>query len=203
MHRAGTRWFRLSSTAVAAALALGACGGDDDQSAADLTTSTTAEETTTTAPPETTTTAALTPEEEVLAAYAAHWKAVRDAFAPPVPNPDLTALREHTTGEVLRYAIENAEKAVQDNEAYVVPDNDASNHRVEVLSIDGDTATVRDCTIDETVVINTASGEVIDDAVSTRLYISMLVRENGSWKTSVLRREADWEGVAGCALEDG
>lgn len=188
--------------ALALAMGLAACGSsDDEQNAAGETTSTTVEETTSTAPPETTTTVAPTPEEELLAAYAAHWRAVRDAFDPPVAEPDLPALRRYTTGEVLRYAIENAEKAVQDNEAYVVPDDDASNHRVEVLSIDGGTATVRDCTVDKTVVINTVSGEVVDDAVSTRLYIGMLVKEDGEWKTAVLRREADWEGVAGCALE--
>jgi hypothetical protein len=123
-------------------MGLPACGStNDEQNAAGQTTSTTVEETTTTAPPETTTTAAPTPEEEVLAAYAAHWKAVRDAFDPPAAEPDLSALRRHTTGEVLRYAVENAHKALQDDEAYVVPADDASNHRVEVLSVDGDTGT--------------------------------------------------------------
>jgi hypothetical protein len=183
------------------AMGLPACGSsDDEQNAANQPSSTTVDETTT-APPETTTTAAPTPEEEVLAAYAAHWKAVRDAFDLLAAEPDLPALRRHTTGEVLRYAVENAQKALQEEEAYVVPANDASNHRVEVLSVDGDTATVRDCTIDETVVINTVTGEVVDDAVSTRLYTGMLVREDGVWKTAVLRREADWDGVEGCALE--
>ncbi len=44
-------------------------------------------------------------------------------------------------------------------------------------------------------------GEIINDGVSTRLYISTLVREDEQWKVAVLRREMGWEGVAGCVHE--
>ncbi|MBW3643161.1 MAG: hypothetical protein KY447_09630 [Actinobacteria bacterium] len=201
MHRAGTRRFRLSTTAVAVALALAACGGDDDQSAADLTTSTTAEETTTTAPPETTTTAAPTPEEQVLAAYQAYWAAVDEAFGPPQVRPDFPALRQYATGEVLAGIVRRAEEVKGRDSVARLRENGQYVHRAEVLSVDGDTATVRDCNITDVVVENATTGEVIDDGVSTRLYISMLVLEDGHWKVAVLERETAWEGVAGCALE--
>ncbi|MBW3643160.1 MAG: hypothetical protein KY447_09625 [Actinobacteria bacterium] len=183
-------------------MALGACGGDDDQSAADLTTSTTAEETTTTtAPPETTTTASPTPEEQVLAAYQAYWAAVNDAFAPPQVRPKLPALRQYATGEVLPGIVRRAEEAKADGVVIQIPEGAQYSHQAELVSIEVDTATVRDCTVDDTVELSASTGEIIDDAVSTRLYISMLVREDGRWKVAVLNRESTWEGVAGCALE--
>lgn len=49
--------------------------------------------------------------------------------------------------------------------------------------------------------MNATTGEVIDDRISTRLHIGMLVQEGGQWKVAVLNQEGAWEGVAGCALE--
>lgn len=193
---------RARSTALALALALAGCGsaGDDGQPAGETTT-TAAEATTTTAPPETTTTAAPTPEEQVLAAYHAYWAAVDEAFGPPQVRPDLPALRQHATGEVLAGIVEAAESLKAEGGIFRIPENGQYVHRAEIVSIDGETATVRDCNIDDTVEENATTGEVLDDAVSTRLYIGMLVREDGQWKVAVLNREMTWEGVAGCALE--
>lgn len=201
MHGSGARCSRLATTAAAVALALAACGGDDGQSAADLTTSTTAEETTSTAPPETTTTAAPTPEEEVLAAYQAYWAAVDEAFGPPQARPDLPGLRQYATGEALQGTIRNAEKALREDYVFQAPENGQYTRRAQVVAMDGQTATVRDCTIDDTVQSRASTGEVMDDAVSTRLFISMLVREEGQWKVATVNREDAWDGVAGCALE--
>ncbi len=201
MHGSGARWSRLATTAVAVALVVGACGDDDDQSAVDLTTTTSVEETTTTAPPETTTTAAPTPEEEVLAAYQGYWAAVNEGFGPPQAKPELPAFRQYATGEVLPGIVQRAQEAKAKGSIFEIPEGARYSHRAEVVSIDGDTATVRDCNVDDSVELNAATGEVIDDGVSTRLYISMLVREAGQWKVAVLNRESTWEGVAGCALE--
>ncbi len=195
MHRAGTPWSRLATAAVGLALALGACGGGEE--AVDPTT-----EQTTTAPPETTTTTvAPTPEEEVLAAYQAYWAAVDEAFGPPQVRPDLPALRQYATGEVLAGIVRRAEEVKGRDSVARLRENGQYVHRAEVLSVDSDTATVRDCNINDVVVENATTGEVIDDGVSTRLYISMLVRETGQWKVATLDRETGWEGVAGCALE--
>ncbi|HEV2068161.1 MAG TPA: hypothetical protein VGR26_00035 [Acidimicrobiales bacterium] len=182
-------------------MALAACGSDDDQSAADLTTSTTAEETTTTTAPPETTTAAPTPEDQVLAAYQGYWAAVNEAFGPPQVRPDLPALRQYATGEVLAGIVRRAEEVKGRDSVTRLRENGQYVHRAEVLSVDGATATVRDCNIDDVVEENAATGGAIDDGVSTRLYISMLVLEDRHWKVAVLEREMAWEGVAGCALE--
>lgn len=158
-------------------------------------------ETTTTAPPATTTTVAPTPEEEVLAAYHGYWAAVIEALNPPQVRPDLPALRERATGEVLVGIVKKAEEIRADSEVTRLPENSQYVHRAEVVALDEETATVRDCNIDDVVVESADTGEVVDDAVSTRLYISMLVREDGQWKVAVLNQEGFWEGVTGCASE--
>lgn len=198
----------LSSALVVVALLGASCGGDDAGEAVgtdigtDQTSTTVPETTTTTAPPATTTTtAAPTPEEEVLAAYAAYWNAVDEAFAPPQVRPESPALRQYATGQLLPEILKSAEDAVAENVVARIPEGALYSHRAEVVSIDEDTATVRDCNINDEVIEVAGTGETVDDGVSTRLYIGMLVREGGQWKVAVLDRVEGWEGVAGCALE--
>ncbi len=198
---------RLSIALVVVALLGASCDGDDADEAvgtdigADRPT-TTVPETTTTAPPATTTTtAAPTPEEEILAAHAGYWAAVDEAFSLPQVQPDLPALSRYATGEALERVRQSADETLQANEAYRVPEGGLYEHRAQVVSAEGTTATVRDCNIDDTVVVDTDSGDVVDDAVSTRLYISMLMQEGGQWKVALVNRESTWDGVAGCALE--
>lgn len=205
MSHPQNRWLTLGTSLVIIVLLGAACDSGDDGAAggagADADPTTTAPETTTTTLPETTTTAAPTPEEEVLAAYAGYWAAVDDVFGPPVVTPDLPALPMHATGEVLEGVITNAERTRDRNEVYRVPEDGLYSHQATVLSIEESTAIVRDCNVDDTVVIDTVSGDVLDDAVVTKLYIAMLVEEEGQWKVASLTKESEADGVAGCALE--
>jgi hypothetical protein len=126
---------------------------------------------------------------------------VDEAFGPPQVQPELPALRQHATGEVLDGIVQRAEELRADDGILRIPEGARYVHRAVVVSIDGDTATVRDCNIDDRVEENASTGEVVDDGVSTRLYISMLVSEDGQWKVATLNRELTWEGAAGCAVE--
>lgn len=155
-------------------------------------------ETTTTASV-TTTTAAPTPEEEVLAAYAGYWNAVDKAFGPPEVDPGSPELREFATGEVLSGIVQSAEEVNAENPFVRTPED--STHESEVVSMEESTATVRDCTVDDAVLERAGTGEILDDAVSTREYIAMLVLEDGRWKVAVINEANTWEGVAGCAIE--
>lgn len=193
---------RLTTGLAVLVLAVVACdSGDGDQEGVGAAPASTTTIAATTTAPATTTTAASTPEEEVLAAYLNYWDAVDAAFDPPQAEPELPALRQYATGKALAGITANARTALEQNRASRIPENGRYVHRAEVLAIDGETATVRDCTIDDTVVIDTTTGAVIDDAVSTRLYISMMVREAGQWKLARQTREMGWDGEAGCALE--
>lgn len=150
---------------------------------------------------ETTTTAAPTPEEEVLAAYQGYWSAVNEAFSPPEADPEVPELQQHATGEVLSGILESVRSAAAQSSVFRIPEDAEYSHRAEVVVLDGATATVRDCNVDDSIEEHATTSQVIDDAVSTRLYIAMLLRESGTWKVATLERESTWEGVAGCALE--
>ena len=206
MSHSQNRWSTLGTFLVIIVLLGAACDSGDDGAAggagpdADRTTNTVAEAATT-IHPETTTTAAPTAEEEVLAAYQGYWAAVDEAFAPPEVRPEAPALRQYATGDVLPGIVKSAEDAKAENTVVRIPEGALYSHKAEVVSIDGDTATVRDCNINDEVIEVAGTGEVVDDGVSTRLYVAMLVREEGQWKVVVLDRANGWEGVAGCALE--
>ena len=205
MSHSQNRWLTLGTSLVIVVLLGAACDSGDDGTAggaqldADPTTITTEGAATTLS--ETTTTATPTPEEEVLAAYQGYWAAVDEAFAPPEVRPDAPALRQYATGDVLPGIVKSAEDAKAENTVVRIPEGALYSHRAEVVSIEGDTATVRDCNINDEVIEVAGTGEVVDDGVSTRLYVAMLVREEGQWKVAVLDRADGWEGVAGCALE--
>ena len=206
MSHAQNRWLTLGTSLVVMVLLGAACDSGDDDAAggagsdADRTTTTVAEAATTILP-ETTTTAAPTPEEEVLATYQGYWAAVNDAFSPPEVNPESPGLRQYATGDVLPGIVKSAEDARAESHVVRIPEGGQYSHRAEVLSIEDNTATVRDCNIDDSVLETAGTGEVLDDEVSTKLYVAMLVREDGQWKVAVLDRANGWEGVAGCALE--
>lgn len=126
---------------------------------------------------------------------------VDEAFDPPEADPESPALRQYATGDVLLGIVKSAEEAKAEGRVARIPEGARYAHRAEVISFDQGTASVRDCNIDDTVIEDAGTGEVLDDGVSTRLYATTLVQEDGQWKVATFRREAGWEGVAGCALE--
>ena len=61
-----------------------------------------------------------------------------------------------------------------------------------VVSVVGDSATVRDCYLDNTGVFDAATGDRHDTATGVRhLITATLVVEDGSWKVSDLAQEGD------------
>jgi hypothetical protein len=60
---------------------------------------------------------------------------------------------------------------------------------------------VVDCSIDDGVLFDTHTGEVINDDVATVLWRTTVVRGDDAWKVSFNSIEQEWEGIAGCALE--
>lgn len=137
----------------------------------------------------------------MLAAYQGYWNTVNEAFDPPEADPEPTALREHATGDVLAGIIKSAENAKAERIVVRIPEGARYSHRAEVLSMDEGKASVQDCNIDDSVSEVAGTGEIIDDGVSTRLYATTLVQEDGRWKVATFRRADGWEGIAGCALE--
>jgi hypothetical protein len=136
-------------------------------------------------------------EQAVLAAYQGYWQALLAANNPP--DEFHPALRQYATGAALESVVNAARANRAARQAVRLPPDSVYAHRAEVVSIQGDTATVRDCAIDDGVVVNLDNGAVVNDEVMTRLATADLVREQGTWKVSYTKVEQTWKGVAGCA----
>lgn len=163
--------------ALSALLALGAAGScaDDDASPS----------TTTSAPPSTTTTVG--EDQEVLDAYVAFWNDGYLEAADPM-DPTSPALAAHATGAQLE-TLQRAFIARQANGEVIRGTLDL---QPRVVSVVDETATVRDCYLDNTGIYDEASGERVDTASGVRhLITATLVVEDDTWKVSDLKQEGD------------
>src|SRR5688572_28815009 len=163
--------------ALSALLALGAAGSCADGDASPSTTIS--------APPSTTTTVG--EDQAVLDAYVAFWNDGYLEAADPM-DPTNPALAAHATGEQLE-TLERAFLARQTNGEVIRGTLDL---QPRVVSVVGETATVRDCYLDNTGVFDAESGERHDTATGVRhLITATLVVEGDTWKVSDLEQEGD------------
>lgn len=175
----GIRPIGIAVSALAALGVLSACA--DDEGARSSSTTTTAS----TATDDSTTT--IGEDQEVLDAYVSFWNDGYLAAADPM-DPTDPALAAHATGEQLE-TLERAFLARQTNGEVIRGTLDL---QPRVVSVVGDTATVRDCYLDNTGVFDALTGERHDTATGVRhLITATLVVEDDTWKLSDLEREGD------------
>jgi hypothetical protein len=192
---------KVTTTAVAALLVLTSCGGASDSA----TPSDVPPPASSTPPPEGRSLVLDAAaerekvEQEVLAAYLEATAAYDEASDPADPN--YPALAETQTGPALEQAVNQLSAYQATGRVGRDPEGSISERRAEVVSVDGIAAVIRDCTIDDGVVVIAATGEVVNDLVSTVLFEGHMVVEDGRWKLSSLLVDQEWEGVAGCAVE--
>ena len=198
-------------------LAAVACGGDDGSEAASTTTRADSRTTTSTRRSSTTSTSAATQptatpttstsgtvganaaEQEVIDRYVAYWDA-RTAANTGVPNPADPALAEFATGEQLQAVVAETQTNLDEGLAFRPAEQPADFQQVRVVSIDGDTAVVQDCRVDDEVVYRRDTGEVVNDAVATHNVRGELARVEGRWRLARAELVQRWEGVSGCAV---
>lgn len=183
---------RAATTAVLLVLLAGACS--DGGEAAGIATTTTRVQTTTT-------TAAVpeqTVEEQILERYLAFWEARLEANTEPVnpEHPDLPAYADE--GQLGQVILETTQRRDQ-GLALRAAEDPVGEHRVKIVSVEGDTATLQACVTDDDVVYRVATGEVVNDRIATRNIEAMMRRLEGDWKLVHTRVVQTWEGVAGCA----
>lgn len=144
-------------------------------------------ETSTTTRKPTSTTAKISPaEQEVLAAYRGFWDAYLAAADPM--DPLSTRLAEHATGTEL----ETVRKAFLARRSGGEVIRGTFDLAPRVVSIVGDTATVRDCYLDNTGVYDKTTGTRKDKATGVRhLITASLIRSESAWKVSELTRDGD------------
>lgn len=197
-------WSAVLAAAVAVALAGCSDAAEPDVTAADSPTSTRAATSHATARPSSDAIASPSPSpsddavaQKVIDAYLGYWDAIRAANDPPNENhPDL---KRFATGDAYESVFDAAQTNRLAGRALRLPDDSISEHRVEVVSIDNDEAIVRDCSVNDGLVVDIDTGEVVNDEVVTRLATGRLRRADGVWKVATTKVERTWEGVAGCA----
>jgi hypothetical protein len=183
----------LGATVVVLVLATAGCGGGGvDEADA---TATTVEPSTTSEPSSPPTT--LTDEQAVLAAYQGYWDTWLVANDPP--NPDHPDLGRYATGAALAKVRESIANHRSVGQVLRLPVNSISEHRSRVVALDGRTAVLSDCSIDDGLVLAYGSGTVLNDAVGTWLIRATLEWSGGAWLVKEVAVEGTWEGVAGCA----
>lgn len=169
---------RPAALIAAALLALTAatCSNDDD---------------TDTSSPTTTT---QSPEAEVEAAYLAYRDMVTRLLE--APDPDDPELNERAADPNKAFLIDRLRTLVEQGRELRF----GSEHGYEVMSVsvDGDDATVRDCTVDDAQTVDAASGEVVSEGVTTELLEAALRRSDGMWRVVTIDGIEHWEGAVGC-----
>lgn len=137
--------------------------------------------------------------QEIIDSYIAYWDA-RIAANTGVPNPQDPALARYATGRQLEGVIAETQKNLDEGKAFQPSPHPANFRRVTVVSINGDSAQVQECFVDDGQVIERATGRVLNDAVSTQSVLGNLQRIDGQWRVSGSDLVQRWEGVGGCAL---
>jgi hypothetical protein len=212
--RSNLRRFRRALVlAVLLSFPIPACSdGDDERPLDEASGSTTdprddAETTTSTRESATTASDATAPPEEfdsvedaIIARYELYWDARFAANSPP--NPDDPALREYATGEQLDHVIAETESNLAEGVEFRRADDPIDFRTVTVASLDGDTAVVQECVVNDTVVVRSDSGAIVDDTVATYNVRGDMLRVDGEWRLAAANQLQRWEGVAGCALAD-
>lgn len=188
---------RFLAVLALAALAAAACSDDDGGAAArdSSTTSTSRASTTTTTDP------AEAERAEVEAAYTSSGRAFIEAAA--IPDPDFPALSATHAGPMLEQR-RNVLRALRaDGRIIRYPPN--TQYRVEIdgetFELEGNVARFEVCGVDDGERVVVTTGEVVAGGVVTVRARVAMQRVDGTWRLAERQQLAEWEGVAGCALE--
>jgi hypothetical protein len=211
----GTRRYRITRRTVGLVLTglltvgAAACGsndGDDSVDGVERQPTTTAEATSTTTAPEDVTTTSEgssvvvdesgSVEDQIIARYIAFWDARFAANSPP--DPDDPDLAEYACCEQLDQVRTETEGHQDSNLEFRLPDDPLDRRWVEVVAIEGDEATVQECVVVDTVVVESGSGDVVSDSVTTYNVRGEMRLVVGAWRLAAAVEVQSWEGAAGC-----
>jgi hypothetical protein len=83
-----------------------------------------------------------------------------------------------------------------------LPSNSLERATASSITVEGDRATAKECTVSDFVLTDASTGRVLNDKVGTTLYDVTLERDGSSphsWRVLYVQTRKHWEGVAGCA----
>lgn len=104
-------------------------------------------------------------------------------------DPILTRIRDRMRG---RKVLGQASRPAEPSRASIT---------IEAVDVEpsGAVATVMECTLDDAVVYEVASGRVINDKVVSARRLNTLRLDNGRWKLAERVSQGEWEGATSCA----
>lgn len=186
-RRAGRRLVVAGATLTLTLSAIASACGDDDSSGASST------DPTSTTKPETTPTT-LSPEEEVEAAYLAFWDmATRLAED---PDPDDPEIPQRASGQALGNLVDGLTTLRAANQRTELRDN--YEHNVLSVEIDGDSARLEDCAVDDAQIVDAETGNPVRESTVTELVEVTLVRSQQRWLVDSSSRIHAWNGPVEC-----
>jgi hypothetical protein len=159
------------------ALTAGTCSSDDDSDS-------TSDRTTTT----------VSPETEVETAYLAFWDmAVRLAESPDPNDPEIA---QRASGDALTDLVDGLQSLQsQGRHSEFGP---RYGHDVLSVKIVGDTATVEDCAIDDSKIVNRETGEVVVEGIGTERLSATVLRTDDGWVVDKFVQVEAWQGAVEC-----
>jgi hypothetical protein len=183
---------RLAATALVAvfAFSLAACGGDGQAADEDDPTTTAPNDDPSTDDP---TTTAPSVEAEVEAAYLAYWEMVERLTNSP--EPEDPEIGQRAVGTALSTFVDSVTTLKAQGQAVVT--GSQTRHNVTSIELSDDSATLRDCNVDDAKRIDASSGSEIIEAVATNL-LEVTLEWDGSWRVSSIKRISAWQGVVEC-----
>lgn len=200
----------LIAACVGLVVAATGCSSDDENSSSTTSresdrrsTSSSADRTTTTQPGTTTATNGGEPasvEEEIVAQYTGYWNAWFDAAS--APDPRHPPLAEYATSAQLDRVAAEIQALDDAGHRLRHADDPIDFQRVSVVSVNGASAEVQECYVDDDVVVRQDSGQVIDDDVTTQNVRGQMHLVDGRWLVDSVTVVQQWQEVAGCALAD-
>jgi hypothetical protein len=135
-------------------------------------------------------------EEAILAAVQGYWQAFLVANDPPDTNHP--ALRAVMAGPALTTTVDRIEERQRLRQVVRLPSASRFRSTPQLESVDGGAATVLDCLVDDSMVIDEPSGLVLNSKVSTFLFRHKVARLGASWFVTEVEQVSRWDGVTQC-----
>jgi hypothetical protein len=145
-------------------------------------------------PPPSSTSTTVSPEAEVEAAYLAYWDMAEQLSAAPDPaNSEISKRAVDPVRETLTETLSSYQA-----EGQLVHSGPDYGHEVSEVVVDGDSATLLDCALDDSALIDEESGETIRQEVVTTSLQAVLVLQDDRWLLKELNALGSWEGAVPC-----
>ncbi|HEY5155892.1 MAG TPA: hypothetical protein VIJ47_14220, partial [Acidimicrobiales bacterium] len=129
-------------------------------------------------------------------AYRKFWDVWMEANDPP--NPEYASLAEVATKGQLELARSKITSHREDHLLYRDRPMSVRAHRINVVSKSPDQIVLRDCNLDDGLVLDSRTLEVTNDAVSTHLWDATMTKEGGTWKLADNEQIQKWAGPSDC-----